>query len=78
MDIADNLAIFASNPPIFNVSNMAGGGDGGRGGAGGGGGGERATGRGTPTIRIRRKAARLSKPSRQPRSEIWGARADAG
>src|SRR5262249_7161832 len=31
----DNLAIFASNPPIFNVSNMAGGG-GGRGRRGGG------------------------------------------
>ena len=42
----DNLAIFAKDPPIFNVSNMAGGGGGG-GGRGGGGGGERATGRGT-------------------------------
>src|SRR4029077_14466852 len=30
----DNLAIFASNPPIFNVSNMAGGGGGGGGGGG--------------------------------------------
>ena len=27
---SDNLAIFASNPPVFNVSNMAGGGGGGR------------------------------------------------
>jgi hypothetical protein len=43
----DDLAIFASNPPIFGVSNMAGGGGGGGGGRGGGGGGERPTGRGT-------------------------------
>ena len=51
----DNLAIFASNPPVFNLSNMAGG--------GGGGG---AAGRRTynarraaarPTIRIFRRAA---------------------
>jgi hypothetical protein len=27
---SDNLAIFASNPPVFNLSNMAGGGGGGR------------------------------------------------
>jgi hypothetical protein len=47
---SDNLAIFASNPPVFNVSNMAGGGGGrggGGGGAGGAGGPERPTGRGT-------------------------------
>src|SRR5258706_11619861 len=37
----DNLAIFASNPPVLNVSNMAGGGGGGR--RAGGGGGERYT-----------------------------------
>jgi hypothetical protein len=30
---SDNLAIFASNPPVFNVSNMIGGGGGRRGGA---------------------------------------------
>ncbi len=41
---ADNLAIFASNPPLFGVSNMVGGGAGGR---GGGAGNERPTGRGT-------------------------------
>jgi hypothetical protein len=48
---SDNLAIFASNPPVFNISNMAGGGGGGRGGGGGAGGAggapERPTGRGT-------------------------------
>jgi len=44
----DNLAIFASNPPIFNVSNMAGGGGRGGGGRGAPEGPERATGRGTP------------------------------
>jgi hypothetical protein len=42
---SDNLAIFASNPPLFGVSNMAGGGGGG--GRGGGAGNERSTGRGT-------------------------------
>ena len=51
---SDNLAIFASNPPVFGLSNMVGGGGGGRGGPGGPGGPgngnapERATGRGTP------------------------------
>src|ERR1019366_2441371 len=40
----DNFAIFASNPPILNVSNMAGGGGGGR--RGGAEGSERPTGRG--------------------------------
>jgi len=50
----DNLAIFASNPPVLNVSNVAGGGGGGRGGGAGAGPGgvgtggpERPTGRGT-------------------------------
>jgi hypothetical protein len=42
---SDNFAIFASNPPLFGVSNMAGGGGGG--GRGGGPGNERPTGRGT-------------------------------
>jgi hypothetical protein len=40
----DNLSIFASNPPIFTVSNMVGGGGGGRGGPQSN---ERPTGRGT-------------------------------
>jgi len=40
----DNLAIFASNPPVFNISNMVGGGGGGRGANASR---ERATGRGT-------------------------------
>ncbi len=42
---SDNLAVYAMNPPIFNLSNMAGGG--GRGGRGGADSRERPTGRGT-------------------------------
>ncbi len=42
---ADNLAIFAANPPVFNVSNLAGGGGGGR--RGGAEDNQRPTGRGT-------------------------------
>ncbi len=43
---SDNLAVYAMNPPIFNLSNLAGGGAG-RGGRGGADGPERPTGRGT-------------------------------
>jgi hypothetical protein len=68
---SDNLAIFASNPPIFNVSNMAGGGGGG--GRGGGGGGERATGRGTADdadIVVGRIPTEIPE---DPRAETWEA-----
>ncbi len=71
---SDNLAIFAKDPPIFNVSNMAGGGGGGGGGGrGGGGGGERATGRGTADdgdIVIGRAPSEIPE---QPRGETWEA-----
>jgi hypothetical protein len=69
----DNLAIFASNPPIFNVSNMAGGGGGGGGGRGGGGGGERATGRGTADdgdIVVGRAPVEIPE---DPHAEVWEA-----
>jgi hypothetical protein len=68
---SDNLAIFASNPPIFGVSSMAGGGGGG--GRGGGGGGERPTGRGTaddPDIPQGRTPTEIPET---PRSEVWEA-----
>jgi hypothetical protein len=67
----DNLAIFASNPPIFSVSNMAGGGGGG--GRGGGGGGERATGRGTADdadIVVGRAPSEIPE---DPKAETWEA-----
>ena len=66
---SDNLAIFASNPPLFSVSNLAGGG-------GGGGRGaptdrERPTGRGTaddPDIPQGRPQADIPD---EPHAEIW-------
>ncbi|HUI55567.1 MAG TPA: M14 family zinc carboxypeptidase [Bryobacteraceae bacterium] len=68
---SDNLAIFASNPPIFGLSNlMGGGGGGGRGGAGGG---ERPTGRGTaddPDIPQGRLPAEIPE---EPHAEVWEA-----
>jgi hypothetical protein len=67
---SDNFAIFASNPPVFTVSNMAGGGGGGR---GGGGGGERPTGRGTaddPDIPQGRAPVEIPD---EPHSETWEA-----
>jgi hypothetical protein len=68
----DNLAIFASNPPIFNVSNMAGGG-GGRGGRGGADERERPTGRGTADdVDIPQGRAPAEIPE-EPRAEIWEA-----
>ena len=68
----DNFAIFASNPPVFNVSNMAGfGGGGGRGAAGAGG--ERPTGRGTaddPDMPEGRAPAEIPE---EPHAEVWEA-----
>jgi len=68
---SDNLAIFASNPPLFGVSNMAGGGGGG--GRGGGGGNQRATGRGTeddPDIPQGRLPAEIPE---EPHAQPWEA-----
>ena len=68
---SDNLAIFASNPPIFNVSNTAGGGGGGR--RGGAAGGERPTGRGTaddPDMPQGRAPVEIPE---EPRGEVWEA-----
>ncbi len=65
---ADNLAIFASNPPIFSLSNMAGGGGGGRGGVPDR---ERPTGRGTaddPDIPQGRPQADIPE---EPHAETW-------
>jgi len=72
----DNLAIFASNPPIFHLTNMVGGGGGGRGGAGGPGGAEgreRATGRGTaddPDVPQGRSPVEIPE---EPHAEAWEA-----
>jgi len=72
----DNLAIFASNPPVFNLSNMLGGGGGGRGGAGGPSGTdgpERATGRGTaddPDVPQGRSPVEIPE---EPHAEKWEA-----
>jgi|CZKS01.1.fsa_nt_gi hypothetical protein len=71
----DNLAIFASNPPVFNLTNMVGGG-GGRGGANGPGGAnekERATGRGTaddPDVPQGRSPVEIPE---EPHAEAWEA-----
>ncbi len=69
----DNLAIFASNPPIFGVSNMAGGGGGGGGGRGGGGGGERPTGRGTADDADTPNGRVPDEIPETPRAEVWEA-----
>jgi hypothetical protein len=69
---SDNLAIFASNPPVLSVSNMVGGGGGG-GRGGGGGGGERPTGRGTvddPDIPQGRAPVEIPD---EPHAEVWQA-----
>ena len=71
----DHLAIFASNPPVFNLSNMVGG-AGGRGGANGPGGAnqrERATGRGTaddPDVPQGRSPVEIPE---EPHAEAWQA-----
>jgi hypothetical protein len=67
---ADNLAIFASNPPIFGVTNMVGGGGGGRGGTADR---ERPTGRGTaddPDIPQGRLPVDIPD---EPHAEVWEA-----
>jgi hypothetical protein len=68
---SDNLSIFASNPPVFGVSNMVGGGGGG--GRGGAGDRERPTGRGTaddPDLPQGRPAAEIPE---DPHAETWEA-----
>jgi hypothetical protein len=72
---SDNLAIFASNPPVFNVSNMAGGG-GGRGGGGGAGGAgsggpERPTGRGTADDADTPQGRAPAEIPEEPHHEVW-------
>jgi len=69
----DNLAIFASNPPIFNISNMAGGGGGGGGRGGAGGGGERNTGRGTGDDVDMPQGRPPAEIPEDPRAEVWEA-----
>ncbi len=67
---SDNLAIFASNPPLFGLSNMVGGGGGGRGGVADR---ERATGRGTaddPDIPQGRTPSEIPE---EPHGEVWEA-----
>ena len=65
---SDNLAIFASNPPLFSVSNLAGGGGGGRGAPTDR---ERPTGRGTaddPDIPQARTPVEIPD---EPHAEVW-------
>jgi hypothetical protein len=67
----DNLAIFASNPPVFSVTNMAGGGGGGR--RGGTEERERPTGRGTaddPDLPQGRSPVEIPE---DPHAETWEA-----
>ena len=67
----DNLAIFASNPPVFSVTNMAGGGGGGR--RGGAEERERPTGRGTaddPDLPQGRSPVEIPE---DPHAETWEA-----
>jgi hypothetical protein len=68
----DNLAIFASNPPVFSISNMVGGGGGGRGGAGGTGN-ERPTGRGTADDSDMPQGRAPSEIPEEPHGEAWEA-----
>jgi hypothetical protein len=65
----DNLAIFASNPPVFNVSNIAGGGGGGR--RGGPETRERATGRGTADDVDLPQGRAPNEIPEDPRAEVW-------
>ena len=66
----DNLAIFASNPPVFNVANMAGGGGGGR---RGGDDRERPTGRGTADDPDLPQGRTPSEIPEEPHAETWEA-----
>jgi Zinc carboxypeptidase len=66
----DNLAIFASNPPVFGVTNIVGGGGGRRGGVEGA---ERPTGRGTaddPDLPQGRTPVEIPD---EPKAEVWEA-----
>ncbi|MGA3205789.1 MAG: M14 family zinc carboxypeptidase [Bryobacteraceae bacterium] len=67
---SDNLAIFASNPPLFSVSNMVGGGGGGR---GGGAGNERPTGRGTADDPDTPQGRVPTEIPDEPHAEVWEA-----
>ncbi|MBZ5725462.1 MAG: hypothetical protein LAP87_10730 [Acidobacteriia bacterium] len=66
---ADNLAIFASNPPVFNLTNMAGGGGGRRGPEER----ERPTGRGTADDPDLPQARSPVEPPEEPHAEAWEA-----
>jgi hypothetical protein len=68
----DNLALYGMNPPIFNLSNMAGGG-GGRGGRGGGEERERPTGRGTSDDFDTPQGRAVTEAPEEPRGEAWEA-----
>jgi hypothetical protein len=68
---SDNLAAYAMNPPIFNLSNTAGGG--GRGGRGGPEGRERPTGRGTADDFDTPQGRNVMEPAEEPRGEAWEA-----
>jgi len=67
----DNLAIFASNPPVFGVSNMMGGGGGGR--RGGPEERERPTGRGTPDDPDIPQGRSPADIPEEPHAEAWEA-----
>jgi hypothetical protein len=69
---SDNLALYGMNPPIFNLSNMAGGG-GGRGGRGGGEERERPTGRGTADDFDTPQGRPTAEAPEEPRGEAWEA-----
>ncbi|HEY1337928.1 MAG TPA: M14 family zinc carboxypeptidase [Bryobacteraceae bacterium] len=67
----DNLAIFASNPPVFNVSNLMGGGGGGR--RGGPEERERPTGRGTADDPDVPQGRLPVEAPEDPHAEVWEA-----
>ena len=67
---SDNLAIFASNPPLFGLSNMVGGGGGGRGGVADR---ERVTGRGTADDPDTPQGRAPAEIPEEPRGEVWEA-----
>jgi hypothetical protein len=70
---ADNLALFASNPPILNLSNTAGGGRGGGGRSGEGDERERPTGRGTADDFDAPQGRAPAEIPEEPRGETWEA-----
>jgi len=67
----DNLAIFASNPPVFNLTNLAGGGSGGR--RGGPEERERPTGRGTADDPDEPQGRAPVEIPEEPHAEAWEA-----